>query len=78
MVYYNDPINIRSKNSSLINLKYNGGLVITKFILGFDYVERKFIYETDSLVKASVIPIDGPLLNSRMYSRFIESNKNLL
>ena len=74
--YYNDPINIRSKNSSLINLKYNGGLVITKFILGFDYVEKKFIYETDSLVKASVIPIDGPLLNSRMYSRFIESNKN--
>ena len=69
---------IKHKNSSLINLKYNGGLVITKFILGFDYVERKFIYETDSLVKASVIPIDGPLLNSRSIQDLLNQIKILL
>ena len=73
--YYNDPINIRQKNSSLINLKYNGGLVITKFILGFDFVKEKYVYETDSLIKGSVIPINGPLLESKIYERYIESNK---
>ena len=74
--YYNNPINVRSKNGSLINLKYNGGLVITKFILGFDYVEKRFIYETEALIKSSVIPINGPLLETKLYSRYIESNKN--
>ena len=74
--YYNDPINIRGKDSSLINLKYNGGLVITKFILGFDYVKETFVYETESIIKGSVIPLNGPLLNTKIYSRYIESNKN--
>ena len=74
--YYNDPINIRAENSSLINLKYNGGLVITKFILGFDYVKEMFVYETESIIKGSVIPLNGPLLTTKIYSRYIESNKN--
>ena len=74
--YYNDPINTRADDSSLINLKYNGGLVIKKFILGFDFVKKAFVYDTESLVQGSVIPLTGPLLNTKMYNRFIESNKN--
>ena len=73
--YYYDPISNNSINSVLNNLPYNGGLIINKFILGFNYIEEKYIYDTESLGKLGTLKLNGPLLNTKIYDRFISTNQ---
>ena len=72
--YYYDPI-IKKGSSALNNLPYVGGLVIDKFVLGFNYLTASYIYDTQSLGKMGIMKIDSPLLNTNMYRRFIDSGK---
>ena len=74
--YYYDPISNESINSILNNLPYNGGLIINKFILGFDYINQKYIYDTESLNQLGIFRLNSPLLNTKLYDRFINSNKS--
>ena len=61
---------------SLESLPITGGLILHDFILGFDYIKKDFIYDSISLQEKNVIKLDGPLLNSKIYNRFIETGKN--
>jgi len=57
------------------NFPYNGGIVIHDFILGFNYLTGKFIYEVLDLAKQGVISLHTPLLDSKIYNRFISHSK---
>ena len=72
---YNHPI-LASTYKELSNLKYIGGLLITNFIIGFNYRDEKFVYSSRELINKNVVKIDGPLINTTMYKRFI-TNGNI-
>jgi hypothetical protein len=63
---------------SLANLNYAGGFLIENFILGFNIDTKKFVISPKDLNKKNVIPLQTPLLNSIMYSRYISSNNPIL
>jgi len=67
---YNHPI-LAKTYKELANLSYVGGLLITNFIIGFNVRDETFVYSSNDLVDRNVIKFDGPLLNSKIYSRFI-------
>jgi hypothetical protein len=67
---YNHPI-LAKTYKELANLSYVGGLLITNFIIGFNVRDEQFVYSSNDLVDRNVIKFDGPLLNSKIYSRFI-------
>jgi hypothetical protein len=69
--YFND-------NNITNDIKYNGGILITKFILGFDFVNKRFITSAKELNKKDIFKIEGPLLNTKMYSKFLESNSPIV
>ena len=60
---------------SLLSFPETGGLILHDFILGFNYNNKQYIYDTISLQERNVIKLDGPLLNSKMYNRFIQTGK---
>jgi hypothetical protein len=67
---YNHPI-VAGKYKELANLSYVGGLLITNFIIGFNVRDETFVYSSNDLVDRNVIKINGPLLKSTLYNRFI-------
>ena len=68
------------KNNSVIpsqafsNFNFQGGLIVTNFILGFNTLTQKFIVDTLSLNEYNVVPLNTPLLNTKMYDRFVFNN----
>ena len=64
-----------SKFKAFSNFNYNGGLVLEDFILGFNYINKTFIYDTLELSKQGAIEFNTPLLNTKMYDRFIFSSR---
>jgi hypothetical protein len=72
--YYN-PATAKNINAAFLNFKLNIGLIITKFILGFNTITKQFIYEYDDLTEQGVIKINTPLLDTKMYNRFLNNNK---
>ena len=64
------------KYKSLLSFQYTGGLILEDFILGINNTTKKFIYNTKSLQEDDVTRLEGPLLNSKLYQRFIDSGKN--
>jgi hypothetical protein len=72
--YYNLTLSPK-KSSVFSNFPYNGGIVIHDFILGFNYLTGKFIYEVLDLSKQGVISLRTPLLDSKMYNKFISHSK---
>jgi S1-C subfamily serine protease len=72
---YNHPILI-STYKELTNLNYIGGLLVTNFIIGFNFRDEKFVYTNRDLVDRNVIQLQSPLLNTLMYKNFI-SNSNI-
>ena len=73
--YYNPELSPRYF-SSLMSFPYTGGLVLHNFILGINNTTKEYIFNTKSLQKDDVTKLDGPLLNSKLYQRFINSGKN--
>ena len=72
--YYHPNISSK-RHPALASYPETGGLVLHNFILGFDYINKKFIFDTDTLTREGITKIDGPLLQSKMYNRFIKSGK---
>lgn len=69
---YNHPI-LAGKYKELANLNYIGGLLITNFIIGFNYRDEKFVYTSRDLIDRNVFQIQGPLINTKMYNNFIKN-----
>ena len=67
---YNHPI-LAKIYKELANLSYVGGILITNFIIGFNVRDERFVFSSNDLVDRNVIKFDGPLLKSKIYSRFI-------
>ena len=57
------------------NFNDNKGLVIMDFIIGFDKNNGTFVTNSLELDKYNVIPLNTPLLNTKMYQRFINSGR---
>jgi len=57
----------------LENLNYTGGVLIKNFILGFNTSTNQKIYSASNLNKKEVFVLNGPLLNSNMYKKFLTS-----
>jgi hypothetical protein len=74
MSYYNSLLS-PAKFSPLINFPYTGGVIIEKFILGIDLTNNKFITNAEDLGKFEIVKLDTPLLNTKIYNRYIESSK---
>jgi hypothetical protein len=72
--YYN-PLSSEKINSAFSNFRNNLGIVISKFILGFNTITETCVYDYNELSKQGVIKIDTPLLNTKLYQRFILNNK---
>ena len=73
--FYYNPAYAPSINSAFTNFTLNGGIIVTNFILGFNVISKKYIYENTELSKQGVIKLDTPLLKSRMYNKFIFNNR---
>ena len=57
----------------LNNLNYTGGVLIKNFLLGFNSSTNEKIYNAEDLNKKEIFVLNGPLLNSTMYKRFLSS-----
>lgn len=73
MCYFNPNISSQ-KYKSLVNFNYNGGILIEKFIYGFDLVNNMFITEPQKIGMFNTINLETPLLNTLIYKRYIESS----
>jgi hypothetical protein len=71
--YYN-PLNT-TNDKAFSNFTLNGGIVLTKFVLGFNTVTKCFVYNYDELSEQSVKKIDTPLLKSKIYQKYIYNNR---
>jgi len=67
--------NLSSIWSQFNNFNYDAGLVLIDFIIGFNKKTKKFITNTLDLDKYNVVPLNTPLLNTKMYERFINSGR---
>ena len=67
--YYSE--NAKSIHPALNNFNLTSGLIVSDFIIGFDKTTCKFITNTLDLDKYNVVSLDTPLLNTKMYERFI-------
>ena len=72
-VYYN-PLNPKN-NKAFSNFTLNGGIMLTKFVLGFNIIKKRFIYNYDELSEQGVKKIDTPLLKSKLYQKYIYNNR---
>ena len=72
--YYNPQLS-SEYNSVLSSFPKTGGIVLHDFYLGFNYLTSTFVFDTDSLTKEGVTQIEGPLLKSKLYNKFIDSGK---
>ena len=72
--YYNQKISKQYFNS-LSNFNYLGGVVISKFILGYNWIKDCYVYDTDSISKEGVYVFNSPLINSKMYKRYVDSSR---
>jgi hypothetical protein len=66
----------KQKYKELINLPYTGGILITNFILGFNFESKKNITKAEDLNRREVIELYGPLLEYKIYKLF-KQNSNV-
>lgn len=64
----------QSKYKQLANLNYTGGILVTDFIIGFDYARKKKVLNPKDLNKHEIFELYGPLLNTDMYSDFLQNS----
>ena len=63
-----------AKNLELRTLPYTGGYVIEKFVVGYNVLTSEFVTNPLNLGKQQIIKVDTPLLNSKLYKKYIESS----
>jgi len=72
--YYNHKLS-KQYFKSLSNFNYLGGVFISEFILGYNWIKDCYVYDTDSLSKEGVFVFNSPLINSNMYKRHVDSSR---
>jgi hypothetical protein len=72
--YFNSTFSLE-KFPVLYNLPYTGGLIIENFILGFNMIKKSFIIDVMELGEFSAIKLNTPLLNTKLYTRYIQSSR---
>jgi hypothetical protein len=72
---YFHPLVALKYNSAFRTFSYNGGVIIHKFILGFDTINGVFLYDYEDLGTNGVIRLNTPLLGTQMYQKYLYSNK---
>jgi hypothetical protein len=72
--YFNPAVSL-NYNSAFRTFTFNRGIIIHKFILGFDTVNEVFLYDSEDLGTDGVILLNTPLLETQMYQRYLNSNK---
>lgn len=72
--YYNDSYSPHV-HKALTNYNIMGGVVVNDFIIGWNRREKQFVYDIMKLNDPNAYKINTPLLNTKMYNRFIESSK---
>ena len=72
--YYHPFLSV-NKYPKLQSLNWVGGMVVEDFILGFDYVNKKFITDFNDSTEQNIVKINTPLTKTKMYSRFLFSGK---
>ena len=74
----NDSSVMNSIYPQLLNLNQTGGVLITDFKLGYDYILNKTITTAKDLNKHNIFKLEGPLLNTELYKRFLQNNTPIL
>jgi hypothetical protein len=74
LIYY-QPLVAVKLNSAFRTFTYNGGVIIYKFIVGFDTVNQVFLYEYEDLGRYGAVRLNTPLLGTTMYQKYLEGNK---
>jgi len=64
----------QAKYKQLTNLNYTGGLLLTDFIIGFDYSRKKKVLNPKELNKHEIFELYGPLLATDMYTDYLENS----
>jgi len=64
----------QAKYKQLTNLNYTGGILITDFIIGFDYARKQKVLNPKDLNKHEIFELYGPLLKSAMYTDFLQNS----
>lgn len=72
---YFHPFISLERHPKLQALRWTGGMVVEDFILGFDYVNKKFITDFNESTEQNIVKIQTPLTKTKMYSRFLFSGK---
>jgi hypothetical protein len=62
-----------AKIPQLVNLPYTGGVIIKNFIVGYNFKTNERVYSPKFLNMHEVFEIKGPLLNTKLYKRFVDS-----
>lgn len=75
MRYYNAATS-SNIHPTLINFPYTGGIVIEKFIFGLNITTQKFTTDIKDLGKFDIVTLNTPLLNTKMYNRYIDSSNS--
>jgi hypothetical protein len=71
--YYNN--NLLSVWPQFNNFNNDSGLVIVDFIIGLNKNTNTFITNSLELDQYNVVPLNTPLLNTKMYERFINNGR---
>lgn len=72
--YYHPFLSVK-KYHKLQSLNWVGGMVVEDFILGFDYVNKKYITDFNDSTEQNIVKINTPLTKTKMYTRFLFSGK---
>jgi len=72
--YFNNILTTSNFNSTK-NFPLNGGIVVSEFILGYNFVNNSFVTDILELSNQEIFRINTPLLNTTMYRRFVDNNK---
>jgi hypothetical protein len=71
--YFNIASSV-AKRLELRTLPYTGGYVIEHFVVGYDVISGTFVTNPLQLGEQHIIKLETPLLNSKLYRKYIESS----
>jgi hypothetical protein len=71
---YFNIANSVSKRLELRTLPYTGGYVIEQFVVGYNVITGTFVTNPLELGEQHIIKLETPLLNSKLYRKYIESS----
>jgi hypothetical protein len=71
--YFNIASSV-AKRLELRTLPYTGGYVIEHFVVGYNVISGTFVTNPLELGEQHIIKLETPLLNSKLYRKYIESS----